>query len=59
MTIKAWITGLLVLMTLAGCSRSWGVRYDQPIPAEVSREWRLEEVISIVPESLKVSESYT
>ena len=59
MTIKAWITGLLVLLTLSACSRSWGVRYDQPIPAEVSREWRLEEVISIVPESLKVSESNT
>ena len=57
MTIKAWITGLLALFTLAACSNNWGVRYEAPVPAEVSRDWRLATAVAVVPPTLKVSHS--
>ena len=55
MTIKAWITALAAVFTLSACSTQWGVKYDAGIPAEVSRSWRLADVIAVVPETLKGS----
>ena len=59
MTIKAWITALAALFTLSACSAQWGVSYETGIPAEVSRSWRLADVIAVVPENLKVSHNNT
>ena len=59
MTIKTWALGLLALFTLSACGGEWGVRYEQTVPADVSRDWRLEEVISVVPDDLKVNENNT
>ncbi|AZQ66019.1 hypothetical protein EF888_02070 [Silicimonas algicola] len=49
----------LALAVLAGCSGNWQVAYDQGIDPLVSRGWRVADVIVVVPDSLKASESNT
>ena len=59
MTAKwRWVLIAGVLAMLAGCGTgTFYTRYDSPIPAAVSRGWRLADVAVSVPESLKVSEA--
>ena len=47
----------LALMVLAGCSGNWQVNYDQGVDAAVSRGWRVEDVIVLVPGDLSTSEA--
>ncbi|MCV2870562.1 hypothetical protein OEW28_18265 [Defluviimonas sp. WL0002] len=42
---------------LAGCAASFYTRYDAPVAAEVSRNWRLADVRVTVPDELVVSEA--
>jgi hypothetical protein len=57
MAVKTWLVGFCAILMLAGCSREWRVDYPQDIEAEVSREWRLAAVVSVVPDTLRVSNS--
>lgn len=43
-------------LALAGCSGRWTTDYAQGITADVSRNWRVRDVIVKVPETLTVSE---
>lgn len=44
---------------VAGCSTNWEVSYDQVLSAEVTRSWKLKDVIAIVPDELSVSNANT
>ncbi|MBT8457915.1 MAG: hypothetical protein HKO95_14080 [Rhodobacteraceae bacterium] len=44
-------------LALAACSGSWAVDYDEPIDAEVSRDWRVDRVVVTIPDSLTLSEA--
>ena len=48
---------LVSLSLVTGCvEKTFRTFYDAPVPAEVSRGWRVADVQVVVPESLKVSE---
>lgn len=49
--------GMAGLLALAGCGSSFSTAYDEPIPADVSRGWRVVDVQVSVPETLSVSEA--
>ncbi len=53
------MTGGLALFALAGCGGRWTVDYAEGLDPEVSRTWRLENVVASVPASLTVSNSNT
>ena len=53
------MTGGLALFALAGCSGRWTVDYNEGLDPEMSRTWRLENVVVSVPSSLTVSNSNT
>lgn len=53
------IASTLALVTLAGCSGTWGVKYENPPDPLVTREWKLSGVSVTVPDSLTVSEANT
>ena len=53
------ITGGLALFALAGCSGRWKVDYAQGLDPEVTRTWKLANVVATVPASLTVSNSNT
>lgn len=55
MGVKGWIVGLLSALSLAACGSQWSVDYAETVPPEVSRDWRLSAVVSVVPDTLKVS----
>lgn len=59
MGAKAWAIGLCAVLVLSGCSREWSVSYPQDIDPDVSRDWQLASVISVVPDTLKVNENNT
>ena len=59
MSMKTWAVALCAILALAGCSRTWEVNYDQNINPDVSQDWRVETIVSVVPESLTVSDSNT
>jgi Family of unknown function (DUF6778) len=52
---RTWIAGALAALALAGCSGSWQVAYDTGLDPEVTRGWKLVDVIALVPEDLSVS----
>lgn len=47
------------MITLAGCSGNWGVKYDDPPDPSVTRSWKLARVVVSVPDTLTVSEANT
>ena len=49
----------LALMLLAGCAGSWEVAYDDPPSPDETREWRVVDVVTVVPDSLSVSNDNT
>ena len=49
----------LALMLLAGCAGSWEVAYDDPPRPDETREWRVVDVVTVVPDSLSVSNDNT
>lgn len=49
----------LAAVALAGCGGTWGVRYDEPLEPELTRDWRLARVSVSIPEALTVSEDDT
>ena len=49
----------LALMLLAGCAGSWEVAYDDPPSPNETREWRVVDVVTVVPDSLSVSNDNT
>jgi hypothetical protein len=53
------MTGGLALFVLAGCSGRWKVDYENGIDPELSRTWKLANVVVSVPASLTVSNSNT
>ena len=57
MAVKTWLLGLCAVLMLAGCSREWRVDYAEDVDAETSRDWRLAAIVSVVPDTLKVSNS--
>ncbi len=59
MGISKWIVGAVGALLVAGCSGSWEVNYDQGIDPEVSRGWRVVDVVAVVPEQLRVSNANT
>lgn len=56
---RAVLTGLGAAVLLAGCGVGGTFRtdYPAPIPADVSRGWRVVDVSVLVPEALSVSEA--
>lgn len=48
---------LALVALLAGCGTEFRTSYDNPVAAEVSRGWRLADVVVTVPETLTVSEA--
>ncbi len=44
---------------LAGCSGTWEVSYDDNLDPDVTRNWRLDETLIVVPEKLTVSNANT
>ena len=50
---------LPVFLLLAACGTNWEVSYDQGLSPEVTRGWRLADVVAVVPENLRVSHSNT
>lgn len=56
---RNFMTGSLVLFALAGCSGRWKVDYDQGLDPEITRTWKLANVVASVPASLTVSNSNT
>jgi hypothetical protein len=44
-------------LALAACSGSWATDYDTGFTADVTRKWRVREVLVTVPETLSVSET--
>lgn len=53
------LTGGLALFALAGCSGRWKVDYAEGLDPEVTRTWKLANVVASVPASLTVSNSNT
>lgn len=53
------MTGGLALFALAGCSGRWKVDYAEGLDPEVTRTWKLANVVASVPASLTVSNSNT
>lgn len=53
------LTGGLALFALAGCSGRWTVDYAEGLDPEVTRTWKLSNVVASVPASLTVSNSNT
>ena len=54
-----WIAGGLLVALLAGCSTSWEVDYDTGLSSDVTRNWRVADVVVVVPEELSVSNANT
>lgn len=53
------LTGGLALFALAGCSGRWKVDYTDGLDPEMTRTWKLANVVASVPASLTVSNSNT
>lgn len=53
------MTGGLALFALAGCSGRWEVAYANGLDPEITRTWKLANVVASVPASLTVSNSNT
>lgn len=53
------LTGGLALFALAGCSGRWKVDYANGLDPEMTRTWKLANVVASVPASLTVSNSNT
>jgi hypothetical protein len=51
--------GLAGLMVLAGCGATFRTAFEAPIPAQVSRKWRVTDVRVTAPGTLTVSEART
>lgn len=49
----------LALMLLAGCAGTWEVAYDDPPGSDVTKNWRVVDVVSVVPDTLTVSNDNT
>lgn len=49
------ILGLISGLALAGCAGNWSTDYSEPLAPEVSRGWRVTDVVVRVPETLTVS----
>ncbi|QMU58037.1 MAG: hypothetical protein GKR98_07405 [Boseongicola sp.] len=52
------VSGLMALV-LTGCAGNWEVDYGDGLPADVTKNWRLADVVAVVPESLSVSNANT
>lgn len=53
------LAAALAVSILAGCAGTWRVDYDEGLDPEVTRTWRLHDVVTVVPESLSVSNANT
>jgi hypothetical protein len=51
--------GLAGVLALAGCGTQFRTDFVEPVPADVSRGWRVADVRVLVPETLTVSEART
>ena len=51
------ILGGIAAMVLGGCAGNWKVAYDQGLSSEVTKNWRLNDVVAVVPDHLTVSNS--
>lgn len=49
----------LALMLLAGCAGTWEVAYDNPPGSAVTKSWRVVDVVTVVPDTLTVSNDNT
>ncbi len=49
----------LALMFLASCAGTWKVDYDSPLSADVTKAWRVVDVVAVAPEILSVSNNNT
>ena len=56
---RRWLlgTGLAGVFGLAGCSTDFQTDFAEPIPADVSRGWRVADVRVAAPDTLSVSEA--
>ena len=59
MNRRTVLSGVAAATLLAGCSGNWQVSYDEGINPAVSRGWRLQDVVVVVPDSLTTSEANT
>ena len=57
MTLIRMISGICAAIALAGCSNSWQVDYANTLTSDVTKNWRLVDVVAVVPENLSISES--
>ena len=51
--------GGIAALVLSGCVGGWTVDYDQGLSSEVTKNWRLHDVVAVVPEHVTVSHSNT
>jgi hypothetical protein len=57
--MKHIILGGIAALVLGGCVGGWTVDYEQGLSSEVTKNWRLNDVVAVVPEHLTVSNSNT
>ncbi len=53
------IFGGIAALALSACAGSWRVDYDSGLSSEVTKNWRLHDVVAVVPEHLTVSNNNT
>lgn len=59
MQMKKWIALGGALLALSACSGNWSVDYEKSLETDLTRNWRLNDVIVSAPQSLRVSEANT
>ena len=53
------IAAAILLLSLAGCAGTWEVAYDDPPGQDVTKTWRVVDVVAVAPETLTVSNDNT
>lgn len=59
MVNRRLIAAAFALLTLAGCAGTWEVAYDDPPDRDVTKTWRVVDVVAVAPQTLTVSNDNT